>query len=164
MNNFITKNKNQYLQMDGLELLHNLPDNSIDACIFDPQYKSVLTKMKYGNEGERQKKRFLLESMSDFVIENFLINISRVTKASGYLFFWVDKFILCEGSHSNWFDSINQTYDENAKPIMNLVDLVTWNKKSFGMGYRTRRTSEHLLIYQKTPKTTKNWIIKIIRA
>jgi len=51
----------------------------------------------------------------------------------------------------------------NKDVFMNLVDLITWNKKSFGMGYRTRRTSEYLLIIQKSPKTTKNWLTKNIR-
>lgn len=160
---FIKENKNKYLKMDGLVLLRELKDSSIDACIFDPQYRQVMDKMKYGNEGARQKGRALLEQMDEFTITNFLVNITRVLKPSSYLFLWIDKFILCEGKHKYWFDGINKTFDENAKPIMNLVDMITWHKESFGMGYRSRRTSEHLLIFQKSPKTIKNWTVKNIR-
>ena len=35
------------------------------------------------------------------------------------------------------------------------VDLITWNKGRIGMGYRTRRTAEYLIVLQKTPKRAK---------
>jgi site-specific DNA-methyltransferase (adenine-specific) len=41
--------------------------------------------------------------------------------------------------------------------------MITWNKESFGMGYRSRRTSEHLLVVQRLPKTIKTWKDKSIR-
>ena len=34
---------------------------------------------------------------------------------------------------------------------LEVVDLVTWNKDRIGMGYRTRRVGEYLLILQKPP-------------
>jgi site-specific DNA-methyltransferase (adenine-specific) len=46
---------------------------------------------------------------------------------------------------------------------MFLVDALVWDKQSFGNGYRTRRTNEMMLIYQKAPKTTKNWTDHSIR-
>lgn len=160
MNNFLENNKNKKLLMDGIQLLCGLKESSVDAFFFDPQYKSVLDAMQYGNEGERQKGRASLQAMDESIIVSFLKEITFTLKTSGYLFLWVDKFILCEANHKNWFDYIN--YDSE-KPIMNLVDMITWNKESFGMGYRSRRTAEHLLIYQKTPKTIKNWKVKNIR-
>ncbi len=36
---------------DGLELLAGLEPASLPVCIFDPQYRGVLDKMRYGNEG-----------------------------------------------------------------------------------------------------------------
>ena len=162
--NFIKHNKNEYLQMDGIELIRNLPHNSVDACIFDPQYKSVLEKMKYGNEGARQKGRAKLQQMSEEVIIQFLGAIKDVLKPSAHLFLWVDKFILCEGKHIKWLENINLDWTGvPSKEPLNLVDMITWHKESFGMGYRSRRTSEHLLILQKSPKTIKNWTVKNIR-
>lgn len=40
-----------------------------------------------------------------------------------------------------------------------LVDVIIW-KKGFGMGKRSRRTFEPLIILQNIPKTTKNWTDK----
>ena len=48
---------NKHLEICGLELLKQIEDSSIALCFFDPQYRGVLDKMKYGNEGERQKGR-----------------------------------------------------------------------------------------------------------
>ena len=43
---------NQHNKMDGLVLLQGLEENSIRACFFDPQYRGVLDRLKYGNEGK----------------------------------------------------------------------------------------------------------------
>jgi site-specific DNA-methyltransferase (adenine-specific) len=157
--------------MDGLNLLKFIGDSEIDACVVDFQYRGIMDAMGYGNEGQRQKKRALLRQMSENMIIEFLSEISRVLKQSSYLFMWVDKFILCEGSHTKWFSSTIIS-DDFSNPItfldghlqkMNLVDMLTWDKQSFGMGYRTRKTSEYLLIYQKSPKMIKSWKDKSIR-
>jgi len=43
------------------------------------------------------------------------------------------------------------------------VDMVTWHKKRIGMGYRTRRASEHLVVLQKTPRKAKGvWKVHTI--
>ena len=44
------------------------------------------------------------------------------------------------------------------------VDLITWDKGKMGMGYRTRRQSEYLLILQKSPiKAKGTWNLHNIR-
>lgn len=150
--------------MDGIVLIRSLKNESVDACFFDPQYRSVVEKMKYGNEGARQKGRALLSQMNEATIMYFMSQIMYPLKDSGHLFMWIDKFVLCEGSHLKWIEYVNTANGRiPEKPTLNLVDMITWDKKSFGMGYRSRRTAEHLLIFQKTPKTTKNWKVKNIR-
>lgn len=130
---------------DGIELLKQLKDNSLKVVFFDPQYRGVLDKLKYGNEGkQRGQARAALVQMSSEVIEEFLLNINRVLRPSGYLFLWVDKFHLVEGITS-WFE------DTRLVP----VDMITWNKQKIGMGYRTRRKSEYLVVVQKLPKAAK---------
>lgn len=108
MTNFLEKNKNKYLKMNGLDLLSNLDSETIDTCIFDPQYRQILDKMKFGNEGERQKKRVELSQMSEETIIEFLIQISRVVKPSSYINIWADKFILAEGIHNQWIERVNE--------------------------------------------------------
>lgn len=133
-------------KMDGVELLNALESELTKVVFFDPQYRGVLDKLSYGNEGkQRGKERSSLTQMSEEVIQEFLKEIERVLKPSGYLFLWVDKFHLCEGV-AGWFG-------ENSK--MEIVDLITWNKMKIGMGYRTRRKSEYLVVLQKAPKLAK---------
>ena len=113
---------------------------------FDPQYRGILDKMKYGNEGKgRGKNRSALTQMSEETISIFLKEIDRVLNSNGYLFLWVDKFHLIEGVTS-WFKDSS----------LEIVDMITWNKMKIGMGYRSRRKSEYLVIVQKPPKQAKS--------
>lgn len=137
---------NQKQKADGMELLSAIEDNSIRASFFDPQYRGILDKLSYGNEGaNRSKKRCELTQMSDETIKKFIKEIDRVLLPSGYLFLWVDKFILCQGIDT-WLTNTS----------LSIVDLITWNKLKIGMGYRTRRKSEYLIVLQKKPIRAKS--------
>ena len=51
---------------DGLSLMATLPDESIKTTFFDPQYRGVLDKLSYGNEGvNRAKARCNLPQMNE---------------------------------------------------------------------------------------------------
>lgn len=133
------------LKMDGLRFLSKLSVESVPIAFFDPQYRGVLDKMLYGNEGQsRGKARASLKQMNDDLISQFVQSIDRVLIPSGHLFLWTDKFHLCTG-FSRWLN--NTTLD--------VVDMVTWNKGKIGMGYRTRRMSEYLIVLQKHPRKAK---------
>jgi len=136
-------------KMNGIDLLHRLPSCSIPVVFFDPQYRSILDKQSYGNEGKRQKARAILPQMSYAIIKEFLVEIERILMPSGHLMLWVDKFIVCSG------------VQELTNGLgLQLVDLITWNKQRMGMGYRTRRVSEYLIILQKLPVRAKGiWSI-----
>ena len=137
---------NKKLSIDGVGLLKQIPDKSLKVAFFDPQYRGILDKLSYGNEGKsRGKDRSDLPQMSEDIIKSFLKEIERVLLPSGYLFLWVDKFHLVEGVNP-WISDLN----------MEIVDLITWNKMKIGMGYRTRRKSEYLLVIQKLPKKAKS--------
>lgn len=134
-------------KIDGLKLLDNIKSETIKTTFFDPQYRGVLDKLKYGNEGKsRGKARHDLPQMDEEIIIKFINEIERVLLPSGYLFLWVDKFHLCTGV-SKWFKDTN----------LNLVDMITWDKGKIGMGYRTRRKSEYLIILQKKPVKAKGY-------
>lgn len=156
-----TLQTNTPLKMDGLKLLDSLPEFSVDACIFDPQYRAGLDALAYGNEGKsRMKARSALTQMSNETIVNFISGSYLAMKESAYMFLWVDKFTIAEGIHLNWID---EAFGENKNRCLILVDMICWDKGSFGMGARSRRTNEFLLVYQKYPKTTKNWTDKGIK-
>ena len=136
---------NQRNQFNGLDLLAALEAETIPLCIFDPQYRGILDKMQYGNEGvSRGRARSSLPQMSEETIARFLEGIARVLIPSGHLFLWVDKFHICTGVEP-WLTQCG----------LEVVDLVTWNKGKMGMGYRTRRFAEYLVIAQKPPKRAK---------
>lgn len=129
---------------DGLDLLRSLPPNSFPLCFFDPQYRGVLDKQKYGNEGKRQRERSALPQMSEGTIVDFIESIDMCLMSSGHLLLWMDKFHLCTGI-SGWLGATD----------LGTVDLIVWNKLRMGMGYRTRRVSEYCLVLQKRPMRAK---------
>lgn len=136
---------NQRQHMDGLSLLARIPASSVKASFFDPQYRGVLDKLNYGNEGvSRGQKRSALSQMDEELIAGFIREISRVLTSSGHLFLWVDKFHLCEGV-KDWLP----------KTELTIVDLIIWEKPNIGMGYRSRRKCEYLLVLQKKPVKVK---------
>lgn len=136
---------NRRNQFDGLDLLAALDAETIPLCIFDPQYRGILDKMQYGNEGvSRGRARSSLPQMNQEMIAEFIAGIATALIPSGHLFLWVDKFHICTGVEP-WLTQHG----------LEIVDLVTWNKGKMGMGYRTRRYAEYLMIAQKPPKRAK---------
>jgi site-specific DNA-methyltransferase (adenine-specific) len=132
-------------QMDGRMLLGSLPDRCIVAAFFDPQYRGILDKMEYGNEGvSRTRARCAMQQMTQEDIHHFIMEIDRVLIGSGHLFLWMDKFHLCTG-FADWLKDTQ----------LEVVDMITWDKCRIGMGYRTRRACEYLVILQKPPKRAK---------
>ena len=140
---------NKRNKADGLKLMGTINSGTIATAFFDPQYRGVLDKLKYGNEGEsRGKARCELKQMDEETIIKFIKEIDRVLKSSGHLFLWVDKFHLCQGV-LGWFSETS----------LNLVDMIVWDKDKIGMGYRTRRKSEYLVVLQKSPVRAKDcWL------
>ena len=128
---------------NALALLQSLPDGCTPLVFFDPQYREVLDKLAYGNEGARQRDRCALPAMSAGYIDQCCREIGRVLRLSGYLMLWADTFRLCTGAHLRIAD------------ILPLVDLISWNCARMGMGYRTRRCGSYLLVLQKAPQRAK---------
>ena len=137
---------NRRNKMNGLDLLDLLDKESIKVTFFDPQYRGVLDKLSYGNEGKsRGKDRSALPQMSQEIIFEFLAKIELVLKPNGYLFLWLDKFHLFEVK--SWIENYQS---------LEIVDMIVWNKMKIGMGYRTRRRSEYLVVIQRYPRKAKS--------
>ncbi len=132
------------LKMEGLHLLSTLPDGGVPVVFFDPQYRGVLEHLAYGNEGEtRGSPRRALRQMTGEIPE-FVREIGRVLMPSGHLFLWMDKFHLCSG-FADWITGTR----------LEVVDMITWSKRKLGMGYRSRRVGEHLVVLQQPPRRAK---------
>ena len=136
---------NVRLAMDGLDFLAMLPEAAFPVAFFDPQYRGVLDKLRYGNEGvQRGRLRCSLEQMPEDTIAQFVRGIDRALMPSGHLFLWMDKFHLCQGFR-HWLDGT----------ALDIVDLINWNKGRMGMGYRSRRVTEYCVVLQKQPLRAK---------
>ncbi len=144
---------NVRIKMEGGEFLRKLPDDCATAAFFDPQFRGVYDKMKYGNEDtSRNAVRVKLPQMTEETIIQFVQEISRVLIPSGHLFLWMDKFHLCS-DFQNWCDGTKLT----------AVDMLTWDKEKIGLGYRTRHRSEFCMILQKEPRRAKGvWTLRNI--
>ena len=140
--------------MDGLAMMRMLPARSVTAAFFDPQYRGILDKLHYGNEGiKRGMARCALSQMEEETIGRFICEIDRVLVNNGHLFLWMDKFHVCSG-YSQWLKHTD----------LKTVDMITWNKGRMGMGYRTRRTCEYLVVLQRPPQQAKGvWRAHTIR-
>jgi len=145
---------------DALALLRSLPSGCSPLVFFDPQHRAVLDRLKFGNEGERQKGRAKLPAMTNDYIDACCREAARVLSPSGYLMRWVDTFGLCEAQHLRIAD------------IIQCVDLIAYNCR-IGNGYRSRRRGDYLLVLQREPLAAKRtwrdrsipsrWIEKIDR-
>lgn len=122
---------------DGLKMLRAMRTGIGALVIMDPQYRGILDKLSYGNEGERQQERSQLPQMTDILIHRIISEVERVLRPSRYCLLWCDKRDLCQGTFKT--------------PSLPIVDLIVWEKPRIGMGYRTRRKSEYLLVMQKPP-------------
>jgi site-specific DNA-methyltransferase (adenine-specific) len=84
---------------DALDLLRSLADGCAALVVFDPQHRSVLDYLKFGNEAARQRGRAGLPAMANDYITDVCLESARVLKPGAYLMRWVDTFCLCEGHH-----------------------------------------------------------------
>lgn len=82
--------------------------------------------------------------MDDDLIRKIITGIHRALIDTGHLFLWMDKYHLCTGIQK-WINGSK----------LEIVDLITWNKERMGMGYRSRRISEYLIVLQKPPRRAK---------
>ena len=130
---------------DALVLLQSLPDCCTTLVFFDPQHRSVLDHLKFGNEGARQRGRSTLPAMTEEYIDDVCFESARILKPGGYLMRWVDTYCLCEAHHLRIAFAV--------KP----VDLIAWDNLRLGMGKRSRRRGDYLLILQKPPISARTW-------
>jgi site-specific DNA-methyltransferase (adenine-specific) len=146
---------------DALELLGSLPHDCAPLAIFDPQHRSTLDRLAYGNEGARQRERVALPQMSDEYIDECCFALSCVLRPSGYLMLWTDAFRILEGHH------------RRIRALLKPVGLIAWDNQRMGMGYRVRNRGDYLIVLQAPPILAKatwsdhgipdRWIEKVDR-
>lgn len=142
--------RNARQRIDAVDLLSRIPNAIARLFVFDPQYRTGLDQLKFGNEGSRQKARYQLPQMRDDEIAFVIEEAQRVLRPSGHLFLWVDKFVIGSGQHLRYLRRAQK---------LRIVDLAVWNKMAIGMGRRFRCQTEFLVVAQKEPSVAKGvWI------
>lgn len=131
---------------DALTLLRSLPNACAPLTFLDPQHRSVLNHLKFGNEGARQRGRAQLPAMDEENIDAACFEIARILVPSGYCLRWVDTFCLCEGHHLRI-----------PPACLKCVDLISWDNLRLGMGKRSRRRGDYLVVLQKPPIHARTW-------
>jgi site-specific DNA-methyltransferase (adenine-specific) len=151
---------------DALELLDTIRDDCVALVFFDPQFRALLDKQDYGNEGaQRQKRRALLPAMTESTIDEVCMECARVLKPGGYLMRWMDDFSLCEGIHLRISSRVDKRRLVEADKPFGRVGLISWDKMRMGQGHRMRGCGDQLLILQKPPIRAKaTWKDLGIRA
>ena len=85
--------------------------------------------------------------MTEEYIDAVCSEIARVLRPSGYCMYWLDTYRLVEGLHL-------RIPRESLTP----VDLIAWDNLRPGMGKRSRRRGDYLLVLQKPPfKARATW-------
>jgi site-specific DNA-methyltransferase (adenine-specific) len=124
---------------DALTLLRSLPERCARLGFFDPQHRDNLDKLKYGNEGERQRARCKLPQMSSDYIDACCREFARVLMPCGYLMRWQNAFQLGTGVHLGLAD------------VLQCVDIIAWDNLRISNGSRARRRGDYLVALQKKP-------------
>jgi site-specific DNA-methyltransferase (adenine-specific) len=135
-------------KIDGRFLLGGLDRDTVALAFLDPQYRGVLDKLKFGNEGKRQTRRTALPQMDDATIDNFVCGIARALRPSGHMVLWADKYSIASGKHLRWMRNAGW---------LRLVDMIAWNTTVMKMGKRTRGITEYAIVLQKEPKRAKGF-------
>ena len=120
---------NSRIKMEGLKFLKQLPDACAATAFFDPQFRGVYDKMKYGNE-DTSRNAVRCETPADdgryhhrVRARNYRVcSLLPVTFSSGWTSF------TCAATSRNGADGTK----------LSVVDMLTWDKGRIGLGYRTR--------------------------
>ena len=145
---------------DALDLLRSLSAGCSPLAFFDPQHRGVLDRLKFGNESARQRGRARLPAMTEDYIDACCREIGRVLIPGGYLMLWVDTFGLCEGHHLRIADPpewLAKRSHKSSAGALKVVDLISWDCLRIGMGKRSRRRGDYLLVLQKPPVSARTW-------
>jgi site-specific DNA-methyltransferase (adenine-specific) len=128
-------------QLDALEFLAKVPDETVDVCITDPPYWTLnrwrnmgtTTRMGGHRDKDEQRDEMFYETIDQDYLWRFFLELDRVTKLDGHL------YMMCDDRVApillNW---IREAY----KHRFGDAHLLIWDKVNQGMGYHYRRRYE----------------------
>jgi len=123
---------------DCLELMKEIPDNSVDLILTDPPYGISLTPQR--ESGKFKNTKVINDDNLDWLL-NFVNECYRISKNAACIFCGWQKIDEFMSSFKNKFI---------------IKNLLVWNKDWFGMGNNYRPNYELCLLCCKTNVTTKS--------
>jgi len=136
------------VELDAVELLRRLPDESIDIIVTDPAYES-LEKHRAVGTTTRLKKSDASSNAWFPIFPNvrfpeFFREVYRVMKPNSHVYFYCDQETMFL-----------------VKPIGELVGFkfwkaIIWDKLAMGMGYHYRAQHEVVLFFEKGKRKLAN--------
>ena len=130
---------NQLLRGDCLELMEDIPDESIDLILCDPPYG---IKLKANREGSKFSGVEIENDNGLDWVPDFYKQIYRVSKNVSFVF-------------CGW-STIDVFMSEARKAGFVHKNTIVWNKMHFGMGWNFRPQYELILVLTKKVFKTKH--------
>ena len=148
------------IQMDAIEYLRTIPDESVNLILTDPPYESlekwrnVGTTTRLGFEKrlnedgkkvvDRSKEQNWFVTIANERLEELLTEFERVMKKNSHL------YIHCD-----------ETTRDILRPLIDKVGLkfwksLVWDKRAIGMGYHWRAQYEFILFAEKGKRKLNN--------
>ena len=140
---------NKIYQGDCLELLRELPANSVDLVLTDPPYNIDLQPQR------KKTKAILNDSMDELEFISFLYPIAkeldRVLKEDSFAIIF-----------TGW--STSHLFKRIFEPFWEFKSMPVWVKNNFGIGYYTRPQYEPCMLFMKgKPAVLKNPVSDVWR-
>lgn len=131
-------------QLDAIQFLKSLKDESIDLIATDPAYSGMNQHLKLGKGrivGEYKNKSDSGKWFNEFhdSEENYKVFLGecyRVLKPNSHIFIMFDSYSLL-------------TLSNLVREKFNVKNLLTWDKVNIGMGHYFRRQTEFILFASK---------------
>jgi len=125
---------------DCLDVMKEIPDNSIDLIVTDPPYK-VTARGNYGNTGGMMKSKIYMDgdvfSHNHITPEEYAPEFYRILKENTHC------YVMC--NHLNLQNMMNVFTENGFKFTKSLI----WNKKNKIMGLYYMSQFEYILFFRK---------------
>ena len=139
-------------QLDALEYLESIPDESVGVIVTDPPYwtldrwRKVGTTTRLGGHRDKDKRReeMFFETIDMDYLWSVFLEFDRVLKLDGHLYIFCDDRV--GAILLNW---IHEAQGDHRFGDAHALD---WDKVHIGMGYHYRRRYELIIFAWREPR------------
>jgi len=149
-------NKIEIFQLDALEFMAKIPDDTVDVLVTDPPYWTLdrwrnvgmTTRLGGHSKKDQQRPEMFFETIDQAYLWNWFLEADRVLKLDGHLYIFCDDIV--QPILSNW---IREAKGEHR---FGECHTLVWDKMCMGMGYHYRRQYEFVLFVWREKRSEKD--------